>query len=204
MTKVQLVKSHFRKVDPIIYQVIVEMNLEPLAKSKTSPNYFSKLCREIIAQQLAGKAATAITNRFSALFPKRRVTPDKVLALKEEDLRQVGMSWAKARYIRDLAQKIKNREVNLRNLNRLEDEPVVEELTKVKGIGRWTAEMFLMFTLGREDIFSHGDLGLRKAILMLYGLSDKVSRAEVEEIVAKWTPYKSYGCIALWESLEKQ
>ena len=200
----QLVKSHFQKVDPTIYRVIVRMNLEPLPKSKTSPNYFSKLCREIIAQQLAGKAAKAITNRFSALFLKKRATPDKVLALKEEDLRQVGMSWAKARYIRDLAQKIKNREVNLRNLSRLKDEAVVEELTKVKGIGRWTAEMFLIFTLGREDVFSHGDLGLRHAIQKLYSLSDKASKAEVEEIVAKWTPYKSYGCIALWESLEKE
>ncbi len=124
----RLVKSHFQKVDSTIYRVIVGMNLEPLPKSKTSRQYFLKLCREIIAQQLAGKAATAITNRFSALFPKKCATPDKVLALSESDLRKVGMSWAKARYIRDLAQKIKSREVNLRNLNHLEDEAVVEDI----------------------------------------------------------------------------
>jgi len=177
------VKAHFRKVDPIIHKVLVEMDFEPLPPPLKPASYFSKLCREIIAQQLASKAARAIIGRFYDLFDSKRITPDKVLAFSEEDLRKVGMSWAKARYIRDLAQKTKDREVKLHNLHLLEDKQVVAELIKVKGIGPWTAEMFLIFTLSREDIFSHGDLGLRKALYKLYRLRKPPSEKRIENIV---------------------
>ncbi len=197
------IKSHFKKVDPIIHNVLVEMEIVPLQQSKRPTTYFKKLCGEIIAQQLAGKAAHAIINRFYDLFEGKRVTPDKVLAFSEKELRNVGMSWAKARYTRDLAQKVKDKEVRLNILHNLEDRLVVEELIRVKGIGNWTAEMFLIFALGREDVFSHGDLGLKKALQKLYGFRDKPNEKQINKIVDKWSPYKSYGCLALWRSVDK-
>jgi DNA-3-methyladenine glycosylase II len=197
------IRSHFKDNDPIIYEVMIKMDLEPLIKPKTSSGFFAKLCREIIAQQLAGKAAQAITKRFDDLFEKGRVTPEALLDFSEQSLRDVGMSWAKARYTRDLAQKVKDKEVILSNLHKLDDDLVVEELVKVKGIGNWTAEMFLMFTLGREDVFSHGDLGIRKGLQKLYGFKDKPSEEQVSKIINKWSPYKTYGCLALWESIDQ-
>jgi DNA-3-methyladenine glycosylase II len=182
----------------VIYRVMVKMDLEPLVRPKASTNFFAKLCREIITQQLASEAATAIRNRFSDLFPNKEIVPKRVLARTDQELRDVGMSWAKVSYIKDLAQKTKNKEIVLEKLVDLDDETVVLELTKVKGIGRWTAEMFLMFTLGREDVFSHGDLGLKKAIMELYGFQNAPTEAEVDEIVKRWSPYKTYGCLALW------
>ena len=196
------IKFHFKKVDSVIYKVINKMKFDLLPQPTTSHIYFSQLCREIIAQQLAGKAAHAIISRFKDSFPNKRITPDKVLSLSEKDLRNVGMSWAKARYIRDLAQKTKDKKVRLNKLHLLEDDLVIDELIKVKGIGNWTAEMFLIFTLGREDVFSHGDLGLRKAIQKLYGFKDKPNEKQINKIVNKWSPYKSYGCLALWDSID--
>jgi DNA-3-methyladenine glycosylase II len=200
--KTKRIKSHFKKVDPVIYKVIVNMELEVLPQPKRSTSYLKKLCREIISQQLGGKAARAIINRFYDLFERKHITPDKILVFSEQKLRNVGMSWAKARYTRDLAQKVKDKEVRLNNLHNLDDELVIEELVKVKGIGNWTAEMFLIFTLGREDVFSHGDLGLIKAIQRLYGFKDKPNEKQINKIVDKWSPYKSYGCFALWKSID--
>ena len=200
--EIKRIKSHFKKVDPVIYEVIVGMKLETLPQPKRSTGHFKKLCGEIIAQQLAGKAAHAIIGRFYALFEKKHISPDKILAFSEQELRDVGMSWAKARYIRDLAQKVKNKEVKLNNLHNLDDELVIKELIKVKGIGNWTSEMFIIFTLGREDVFSHGDLGLRKALQVLYGFKDKPNEKQINKIVNKWSPYKSYGCLALWKSVD--
>lgn len=202
--KIKRIKSHFKKVDPVIYKIIANMKLEVLPQPKRSTGYFGKLCREIIAQQLASKAAHAIIDRFYDLFKRKSITPSKVLAFSEQELRNVGMSWAKARYARDLAQKVKNKEVRLDNLHDLDDKLVVKELIEVKGIGNWTAEMFLIFTLGRENVFSHGDLGLRKALQRLYNFKDKPNEKQINKIVNKWSPYKSYGCLALWRSVDGQ
>lgn len=198
MEKVKIIKSHFKKQDPVIHKAMVKMDLNLLPKPKKSTNFFSKLCREIITQQLASGAAKAIRNRFIDLFPNREVVPEGVLVKTDQELRDVGMSWAKVSYIKDLAQKVKNKEVVLDKLVGLNDEAVVLELIQVKGIGRWTAEMFLMFTLGREDVFPHGDLGLKKGLMELYGFPDKPSETEADKIVNPWSPYKTYGCLALW------
>lgn len=198
MKKVRIIKSHFKKHDNIIYGVMLNMDFSLLPSPEKPANYFAKLCREIIGQQLASKAAKAILSRFTGLFPNKKVTPDGVLAIPDQKLRDVGMSWAKVKYIKNLAQKTKNKEIALDRLAILDDEAVILELTKVKGIGRWTAEMFLMFTLSRENVFSHGDLGLKKAIKKLYRFKDKPGENEVNKIIDKWTPYKTYGCLALW------
>lgn len=199
------IKSHFKKVDPVIYEFIADLDfnkwLKPRIKKRTDRGYFAALCREIIGQQLSGKVVDVILKRFTSLFDQKVISPQQVLSLKDQSLRDVGMSWAKVSYVKDLAEKIANKELNFKNLHRLNDTEVIIELTNVKGIGPWTAEMFLMFTLGREDVFSHGDLGLRKAVVKLYGLR-KPTPERINRIVKPWSPYKSYGSIALWHSLD--
>lgn len=196
----QKVKAHFAQVDPIIFGIIdrVEPQLRPPADIK---QYFAELCDSIVSQQLAGKAAETIFNRLKALFPKGKITPQGVLKIRDQSLRQAGMSNAKVSYVKDLAQKVVAGEIDLAHLNNLSDEEVINELVKVKGIGRWTAEMFLIFTLGREDIFSAGDLGLNNAIVKLYGLKEKPTKVYLESLSLKWSPYRSIACRILWKSL---
>ena len=195
------IKRHFRKADPVIYAAIKKTGWRPLPKREDPKRYFAKLCREIISQQLAGKAAEAIVGRFEELL-HGRVTPARVLARTEQELRNIGMSWAKARYVRDLAAKVRGRKVLLGKLHELPDEAVITELTKVVGIGRWTAEMFLIFTLGREDVFSHGDLGLRKGFMRLYPLKLMHTKKAMDKIVARWMPFRSHASLALWQVLD--
>ncbi len=112
------------------------------------------------------------------------------------------MSWSKVRFVRDLADKVSAKFIQLPQLAQLSNEEVITELTKVKGIGPWTAEMFLMFTLGREDVFSFGDLGLAKAIQKLYNLKQKPTRKQLEKITKKWSPYRTHAALVLWKSLD--
>lgn len=204
MDKLHAIKSHFKKNDHLIYEIILKMDFRLLPRPKNSNDYFSKICREIISQQLGSGAANAILTRFLNLFPNKKPAPKKVLTFTEEKLRKVGMSWAKARYIRDLAFQVNSNNVLLDALYEMKDEEVILELTKVKGIGKWTAEMFLIFTLGRENIFSFGDLGLRRAAQKLYGYKSRPTDRNLAKIVKKWEPFKSYGSLALWESLDNR
>ena len=194
------IKAHFEQVDPVIYAVLNNMPVQ-LVKPLPPEAYFQKLCTEIIGQQLAGKAADAIELRFIQLFDGLP-DPQSVLLIEEQALRNVGMSWAKARSVKDLAEQVQQNTVKLANLQHLSNEAVISELVKVKGIGQWTAEMFLMFTLGREDVFSIGDLGLRKGIEKLYGFANRPTDVQIKRIVSKWTPYKTYASLALWQSVD--
>lgn len=198
----KLLLNHFQKVDPILFSVAQTIILEEHV-IRSSDRYFVSLCSEIIGQQLSGKVADVLFDRFEKLFPKRRVSPKRVLALSEETLRGTGMSWSKARFIRDLAQKVLAKLVKLDQLAQLPDADVIGELTKVKGIGPWTAEMFLMFTLGREDVFSYGDLGLRNAIKKHYGFKKDPTVKQMEKIANKWKPYRTWAARILWKSLEQ-
>lgn len=191
--------EHFRLHDPILFSFIDKVEEFQLVKYE---DYFVCLCREIIGQQLAGKAADAIYSRFLKLFPKSVVTPERVLKISDSKIRAIGPSWSKVKYIKDLAKKVVDGQVNLEHIATLLDEEVMRELTKVKGIGPWTAEMFLMFTLGREDVFSYGDLGLRRAIQRLYGFSKEPTLKQMEKLTMKWKPYRTYAARILWKSLE--
>ena len=192
------VKQHFKKVDPILFRVSEQAGeLKDIIPQRPS-EYFSSLCREIVAQQLGSGAAHAILGRFHNLFPQKKSRPSYIVAIQAGELRKCGMSWGKARYIKDLAQKVTTREVVLSKLSSLSDEEVIIELTKIKGIGPWTAEMFLMFSLGREDIFSFGDLGLRNAMKKLYG------EKKQEPIVARWSPYRSFASRILWRIIDEK
>lgn len=193
------VHAHFQKADPVLYTVLLKVKpLKPLKKSET---LFKDLCEAIINQQLSDKASTTIFGRFKKLFQEEEVTPEKVLKVKDETIRNAGPSWSKVRYIKNLAQLVHDGTLDLDVLSKKDNEQIIGELTKVKGIGMWTAEMFLMFSLGREDVFSYGDLGLGKAIKKLYKLTSVPSKKKVESIVERWKPYRTYACQILWRSL---
>lgn len=193
----QKIKKHFQKVDPILYEVIEGIaNLEELAP-RLRKDYFFSLCKQIVNQQLSGRAADKIFERFINLFPDKKITPKYLLELTDGSIRGIGASWAKVKYLKDLARKVERKEVHLEQLPELSNEDVVKELTKVKGIGIWTAEMFLMFSLGREDVFSHGDLGLRTSIEKIYNISNP-TRERIETICLKWSPYRTWACMILW------
>lgn len=195
------VLAHFKKNDPKIAHVLTQINLSDWFEDRPSSDHFFNLARNIIYQQLAGAAASTIFSRFEKLVSG--VDPAHVLAVTDQELRDVGLSWAKVRYVKDLATKVSSNEVVLDNITNLDNETVISELTKVKGIGRWTAEMFLLFTLHREDIFSFGDLGLKNGFSKLYGITDP-STAQIQKIITKWSPYSSYGSIALWHHLDNR
>lgn len=196
--KLKEITRHFHKADPVMFSVIAKVGLKPLEAERGPAVYFSKLCREIISQQLGSGAAHAILGRFLALFPRAKITPQRVFGYSEQELRATGMSWAKARYIKNLAERVLAGDIHFKDFPAVDDEAVIAELTKVKGIGRWTAEMFLIFTLGREDVFSYGDLGLRKGFAQLYGERQTRTQKSMEAIVRRWSPYRSYASLALW------
>ncbi len=195
------IKNHFKKADAILYAALQQIGEIEIISLRNTSDYFLALCDEIVSQQLSGKVAAVIFERFKKLFPKGEITSQGVLLLQHEQLRAVGMSNAKARYIKDLAEKVSKKEVDLEILSTLNNDEVITNLTKIKGIGTWTAEMFLMFTLGREDIFSHGDLGLKNAIIKLYNLENP-TKDQIEAITIKWAPYRTYACRILWRSLD--
>lgn len=196
------VKAHFKRVDPVLFNALVKIGELEVMTTRVPKEYFSALCREIIAQQLNGRVAQIIFERFKALFPRGKITSNYILRLKPEVLRTTGMSNSKVKFLNDLAEKVENREISLKELSTLDNEEVIKQLIKVKGIGKWTAEMFLIFSLGREDIFSFGDLGLNKAVKRMYGLKEDATIEEIERITSKWSPYRSYGCRILWRSLD--
>ncbi len=196
--KIKAVLNHFQKTDPILFSIAKRVDIEQI-ESREAEDYFHSLCCEIIGQQLAKNAASAIFDRFKRLFASERIAPEETIQLTEETIRNVGTSWSKAISIKDLAQEVVDGTLNLKNLTRLDDSQVVRNLTKVRGIGPWTAQMFLMFTLGREDVFSYGDLVLKKAMVRLYSLNDNTTQDEIEKITQKWSPYRTYACQMLWK-----
>lgn len=202
LTPFATVKAHFAVADPKILAVLNTVDLADWFEDRSSDDHFYNLVRNIIYQQLSGKAADAIFTRFSQLIGGK-VSPEQVIKVEDQALRNVGLSWAKAKYIKDLASKVISGEVVLTNIDALDNESVITQLTKVKGIGRWTAEMFLLFTLHRENIFSLGDLGLRNGFAKLYGL-DQPAQEHIKSIVESWSPYQSYGSLCLWHYLDNR
>lgn len=169
---------------------------------KKRNNHFASLVEAIISQQLASAAADAIIRRFKKLypiFPK----PIQVLNTKDSKLRSVGLSKMKVGYLKDLAKKIEDGDLKIRTLSKESDEEIIAQLIQVKGIGRWTAEMFLIFSCGRLDVLPVGDLGLRKGVQLAFSLQDLPKPKEVEKIGMRWKPYRSVATWYLWKSLQK-
>ena len=194
------VLSHFRKVDPILASAAEKMGKVEL-KWRQAEDFFAALCGAIVGQQLSDKVAEIIYARLEKLG-KGKLSPDIILKLSDQKLRDTGVSWSKVKFIKNLAEKVKSRKIELKKLTELEDELVITELVKLHGIGPWTAEMFLMFSLGREDVFSYGDLGLRRAIQKLYGFKKEPTKKQIEKIAGKWSPYRTYACLVLWKIMD--
>jgi len=165
------------------------------AQSKAS---FAALARVIVYQQLSGKAAATIYKRFVATLGRRQPNPASILETPVETLRAAGLSGQKAAYLIDLAEKVDSRALSLRRLRHLDDEKVITELTQVKGIGPWTAQMYLMFHLGRLDVLPVGDLGIRAGARDGYGLAELPDAATLERLAEPWRPYRSIGSWYLW------
>jgi DNA-3-methyladenine glycosylase II len=199
-----LVFDHFNKVSPDLVNIFKDINFDDWFGTEILEEnlIFRTLCKTIVGQQLAGKAADAIFARFEVLCNKN-IVPEIILKIEDQKIRDVGLSWAKVRSVKDLATKVVNADLVLSNLEKLGDEELIEELSKVKGIGRWTAEMFLMFRLRREDVFSWGDLGLKNG-LKKYLNNPEASMAEMETVVSKWAPFRTYGAIAMWHLLDNR
>jgi DNA-3-methyladenine glycosylase II len=170
-------------------------------KEERPADAYGALLRAIIGQQLSTKAARTIYLRVLDLFGGVTPSPEQLLTAKEEDLRAAGLSGRKTEYIRDLASHVLSGELELDRLDQLSDEEVIEEIVAVRGLGQWTAEMFLLFHLERPDVLSGGDLGIRKAIQIEYGLREMPSPTRVLEIGEPWRPYRSLASLYLWESL---
>ncbi len=193
--------SHFETADQVLFKIIPE--IEPFIIEKSDEIFFS-LVESIISQQLSIKASDTIVKRFVALFPEGEITPEHVLAVPREKFREVGMSWNKADYVHNIARAILEKQLHIDSFDTMTDDEVVAELTTIKGIGQWTAEMFLMFTLAREDVFSYGDVGLQNAIQRLYNLKKKPTKKQMEKISKKWKPYRTYAARILWRSLDNE
>ena len=163
---------------------------------------YGSLVRTIVGQQLSTKAARSIYGRLTALFEDRPPTPHELASTDEELLRACGLSRPKIRYLRDLAHRVISGELDLRALHHLSDEEVSLRIVAVKGLGRWSADMFLMFHLGREDILPVGDLGVRRAAERAYGLSGIPDPETLERLARPWSPHRTLASFYLWESLE--
>jgi len=160
---------------------------------------FNALIRAIVFQQLSGKAARTILDRFLALYPKGRFpTPQELLDTPEGTIRAAGISSQKASYLRDLAEKFLDGTVNPKRFKSMTDEQVYEHVVQVKGIGPWTTDMFLMFTLGRPDILPVGDLGIQKGIQKVFGLKALPGPAEMQKLAKPWQPYRTIACWYIW------
>ncbi len=200
----QKVIAHFRRVDPKLFAAIdADIRLFSVnTKEKTPAQLFQSLCRSIVGQQLSGKVARSIYDRFEGLFPRKYVSPKKLIEFSEHDLRGVGMSYAKARALLDHAEKVLEKKITYHNIHKKTDDEVKDMLLQVKGVGPWTCEMFLMFSLAREDIFSPKDLGLQKGIQKIYSLKRKPTEQEAERIANKWSPYRTYAAMILWHTVD--
>ncbi|HST68400.1 MAG TPA: DNA-3-methyladenine glycosylase [Solirubrobacterales bacterium] len=170
-------------------------------KEERPVDAYGALLRAIVGQQLSTKAARTIYLRVVELFGGKTPSPEQLLEASEEDLRAAGLSGRKTEYVRDLASHVIGGELELDRLEELGDEEVIEEIVAVRGLGQWTAEMFLLFHLERPDVLSGGDLGIRKAIQVEYGLEEMPPPKRVIEIGEPWRPHRSLASLYLWESL---
>jgi len=194
----QLLK-HFRKADPVIAGLIRSLGpFEP----KQRRGRFQVLVGSIISQQISTSAARAIRGRLDERLSPGTITAAKLASLSVDELRAIGISRQKAEYLLDLATHVLSGKISLRRLGNMPDEAVIEELVQVRGIGVWTAQMFLMFSLNRLDVFPFDDLGIRNAIRNLYKLDEMPSKAEGRAISEPWKPYRSVASWYCWRSLD--
>jgi DNA-3-methyladenine glycosylase II len=193
--------AHLRKVDPVLGKVI-----DKIGSYKGWPSsvgtHFDAVCRSIVFQQLSGKAAGTIHGRFQGLYGGRTPLPAELASTSDEQLRSIGLSRQKSAYLKDLGSRVALGELSIETLHELTDEEIISALTAVKGIGRWTAQMFLMFRLGRPDVLPDLDLGVQKGMQRTYRLRKLPTPERVKKIGAKWAPYRTVGSWYMWRLLD--
>lgn len=203
-TKELVVLNHFQKGDLLMAELFAAYldsgKSHPIGRALPPDKYTFQLYEAIISQQLSVKAADTIFGRFVAHF-SGRLTPEEVIRTDSETLRSLGLSYQKVSYIKAVAEAVATQKLKPELLPGMSDEEVTQVLTGIKGVGQWTAEMFLIFTLGREDVFSPGDGGLKRAVQKIYGNSF-IDVKDQDSPDKKWAPYRSYACLSLWHSLE--
>jgi DNA-3-methyladenine glycosylase II len=200
--------AHLRAADPVMARLIDDLGgplpIQPDGRGRPADHY-GALVRAIAGQQLSVKAASSIWGRLLDRFGGHTPTPPEILADDPEALRAAcGFSRAKVAYLRSLAEHVVAGELQLDRLGELPDSEVMRELTAVKGIGEWTAQMFLIFTLHRPDVLPTGDLGVRNAAMRAYGLDAPPPPADLEALAEPWRPYRTRGCLYLWRSLDNE
>jgi len=199
--------AHLRASDAVLARVIESVGRLPNARDgrPDSDDHYGALVRTIVGQQLSVLAARAIYGRLTERFGGRTPTPEQILADDAEELRAAaGLSRAKAVYLRSLAEHVISGELELARLAELDDETVIAELTAVKGLGIWSAQMFLMFHLERPDVMPVGDLGIRRAIQLAYDLEELPAAERLLVIAEPWRPYRTLACRYLWRSLSNE
>jgi len=196
-TKVQ---RYLSRRDPKMRQLIRQVGPFGL---KPQRGGYRMLVRAILSQQISVAAARTIRGRLQAKLPGGRFVPAAVNSLTDEQLQAVGVSAQKRTYLRDLTERTMDGRLSFRHMSRLDDEAIITELTQVKGIGRWTAQMFLLFSLGRPDVFAPDDLGIRNAMIRIYELDSDVQRTILEEVAECWRPHRSVASWYLWRALDQ-
>jgi DNA-3-methyladenine glycosylase II len=192
---------HLKRVDPVLAKVIESVGPCRI-QLRSGGTHFQALVRSIVFQQLSGKAAGTIHSRFAGLFSTGEPEPVALLVLTDEQMRGAGLSRQKIAYLRDLAEKVVSGDLPLDSVHRMDDDELIDHLVQVKGIGRWTAQMFLMFRLGRRNVLPELDLGIQNAIRRAYRKRKRPGPNEVRKIGAKWSPHCTVACWYLWRSLE--
>lgn len=193
--------THLRKSDPVMAGIITAVG--PCRfRTRSEGTHYEAVFRSIMYQQLAGAAALAIHRRVQALFGGRDPTPEELLGTSDAVLRGAGLSRQKLAYLRDLSSRVVEGDVQMDGIESMPDEQIIGTLTRVKGVGRWTAEMFLIFRLGRPDILPDLDLGVRNAIKRAYRLRKIPTSERVHKIGSKWAPYRSVATWYLWRSVD--
>jgi DNA-3-methyladenine glycosylase II len=191
------------RADKVLRRVMEETGpIHPgIDRRGSRPNPWEALARAIVGQQLSTRAASSIWSKLIDQFGGRTPEPDELLRKRPATLRKAGLSNAKVAFLRDLASRVKDGRLDLKRLRDLPDEDVIAELIEVKGVGQWTAEMFLIFHLARPDVAAVGDLGIRRAVQIAYGFDDLPGPEELERIAEKWRPHRTLASLYLWRSL---
>ena len=197
---------HLREADAVMRELIDAHGPLSLAERRRGrpPDAYGALLRSIVGQQLSTKAARSIYERLTGLFGGRAPAPAELLAIDPATVRAIGLSWRKVEYLRDLAARVEDGRMDLERLSELPDDEVTAELVQVKGLGPWSADMFMIFHLGRPDVLPVGDLGTRAAVKRSYGLAELPGPAELRRIAEPWRPYRSLACLYLWRSLDAE
>ena len=192
--------NQLSSIDPILKHLF---NGFDIPKLKIEKNYFWSLCRSIIYQQISGKAAKTISDRFLALFRSGiNIQPTEVLDIDINSLYSVGLSRQKASYMKNIAEAFGNKLINDENFIMMNDEEILKQLTMIKGVGEWTAEMFLIFTLRRSDVFPVTDLGVQKGFQIVYDLDELSTIEQMNEKAEEWKPYRTIVTLYLWYAVE--